>query len=117
MCLYHNDGICSTLLLMSSCVFQSLGLATTRIQCCSLAPLSVQCLSALCKRSTISSRRIKRVIDISTRITTTNNSSVDISVTRVEAILSSPFFVCVCVCEVRSVYTHFRKKENKYATF
>jgi hypothetical protein len=88
----HNGGGCAMFLLICSCVLQNRELATTRIQYCLLVPLSVQHISALYKSSTISSRRMKRVIDISTRITIIHSSSVDISVTRMETILSSVFF-------------------------
>lgn len=94
----YNGGSCFMFIFTSSRVLQSHVPATTRIQYCSLAPLSGQYINALYKRSTISSRRMKRVIDISTRITIIGSSSVDISVICMEAILSSVFFF---FCDVR----------------
>jgi hypothetical protein len=91
-------------------VLQSPGPATTRTRSSSPVLLSQRCTDALYKASTISSRRIKES-SISTRITTTDSSIVDISVTSLEAIvgLFSFVFVCVrvCVCKVRHLYTDF----------
>jgi predicted secreted protein len=93
-------------------VFQSPGPGTTRTPFCLPVLLSQHCIAALYKVPTISSRRIKQS-SISTRITTIDSSSVDISVTSLEAIFGLFSFVfvcvrvCVCICKVRHIYTDF----------